>query len=408
MSLDAAVVDSQVLGAFRLGGTAAAFFSWGDPALVVLTLGGFYPGFDPSPAQVPPQQRISLALTSPLPGLRLSASGYVAATTGTLQLGGSLTAAYDIDVAAVRGTIAGDALIQLSPLWFTATLRGSASIEAFEHEVASVDCTATLTGPGPLTLTVTASTSILWEDVGGTVDFDLSGGVGADRTPADSLKGAVERALSEPGNLACETGSDPLVRPSMPTQPPAFPLVSPVGAVVWKQQGFPLGSAVQKAEGRILHTAATITITAPPGAGAVNQRLATSAFLDLTDSLALGVAPYQDHQVGVSIPVTPEQSPATSEVTTDFRTVVLPINTGNTFSSPFQPNAAGVSTALRAATGAPALMAGPPPLTRVLEEAWTVVDPAGGTPGKTTPAAALARAATDPQVVAVPLLAWET
>ena len=108
--------------------------------------------FRPGSAQIPPQKRISLSLSSPLPGLRLSAEGYAAATAGTLQFGGSITAGYDIDIAAIHGSVYGDALIQLSPLYAEIRVGGKVGIEALGQELLSVGCHGTIVGPGPLVL----------------------------------------------------------------------------------------------------------------------------------------------------------------------------------------------------------------------------------------------------------------
>ena len=154
LAADAALVDSTVVGAFSVNGTAALRLSWGDAPYAVVTVGGFYPGFDPSPAVIPLQRRISLVLSNPIPaGLSIHAEGYFAVGAGTLQMGGSLNVSFEIAESGISGSVGVDALVQLSPLWFTATVTGSVQLHAFGIELMGVQVRGDLTGPGPLVLT---------------------------------------------------------------------------------------------------------------------------------------------------------------------------------------------------------------------------------------------------------------
>ena len=65
--LDAVLVDSHALDIFRVTGSATVRLGWGSPSYVVFAVGGFYPGFRPEPANIPPQQRLGLALDIPCP-----------------------------------------------------------------------------------------------------------------------------------------------------------------------------------------------------------------------------------------------------------------------------------------------------------------------------------------------------
>ena len=157
LAADAALVDSTVVGAFSVNGTAALRLSWGDAPYAVVTVGGFYPGFDPSPAVIPLQRRISLVLSNPIPaGLSIHAEGYFAVGAGTLQMGGSLNVSFEIAESGISGSVGVDALVQLSPLWFTATVTGSVQLHAFGIELMGVQVRGDLTGPGPLVLTAEA------------------------------------------------------------------------------------------------------------------------------------------------------------------------------------------------------------------------------------------------------------
>lgn len=407
LSVDAALVNSQVLGVFRVGGTAAAFVTWSEPAVVVMTVGGFYPGFDPRPAQIPPQRRITIDLTSPLPGLRLSAEGYVAATTGTLQFGGRISAGYDIGIAGIYGSVSGDALIQLSPLWFTATLSGSVTIRALGEDLAGITCRATVTGPGPMSVSLTARVKILWTRVGGTKDFVLSRSSGADLSLADNLRSVVERELREGDNVTSDGGSDPFVQLDVAATDSKHPLICPVGAVLWRQYQFPLDSPVEKADGRILAAPAIVTFEST--GSRIRERLATSSFVNLSDSKALTVAPYEPHDVGIRIPVVTTEADNPTFQTSQYDTfIVSPKGAqspqgGITWPSKYL-DTVGIAAAMQASTAPPTLMAGPGArATSVAEERWCAVgDLPKSTSAAMTAAAAVATARFDPTRVAMP------
>src|SRR5919108_747484 len=82
-ALDAALVDSHAFGIFRVSGSAAARISWGARPYSVLSIGGFFPGFNPEPAQIPPLDRLALALESPIGGGYPPAPGYPPLTSNT-------------------------------------------------------------------------------------------------------------------------------------------------------------------------------------------------------------------------------------------------------------------------------------------------------------------------------------
>ena len=92
LSVDASLVDSGLLGIFTIYGDLAFRQCWGPQAYTVLSAGGFYPGFRPEPASIPPLRRLGFHLDSPVPGIDVRAEGYLAVTSNTVQLGGYLEA----------------------------------------------------------------------------------------------------------------------------------------------------------------------------------------------------------------------------------------------------------------------------------------------------------------------------
>lgn len=341
--------------------------------MALVTVGGFYPGFDTRPAVVPPQRRVAIDLASPIPaGLSIHAEGYVAAGAGTLQLGGRLDVAFEVAGTGVRGSVGVDALAQLSPLWFTATVTGSASLRALGRRLAGVDVRGRLTGPGPLVLHARATAEILGVDVGGSASFTLSSAGGADRTAAPLLRDAVERQLRNPANVRAEGGADPYVLVTPRDPEPGVPLVAPGAAVVWSQEAFPLGEPVEKADGRLLGRRATVLVTAgPTPTPTVTCRLPTAAFLDLTDAEVLSVPQFDERPAGLRIAAATHEGGPPHTVSTDYDTIRIP-QPHTWLTSEFLYSGAVVE-ALRGTARPPALTAGIRPVVAVASESWAVV-----------------------------------
>lgn len=377
LALDAALVDSTVLGALRVSGTAAVRMHWGDPATTLVTVGGFFPGFDPRPALVPPQRRIAIDLANPVPaGLTIHAEGYVALGAGTMQAGARLELAFEVAGCGVRGAASVDALVQLSPLWFTATVAGSVRLRAMGQDLLNVDLRGRLSGPGPLVLDVEATTEVLGIEVGGRTTFVLDGTRSEGRGAAGDLPAAVRRQLALPANVraANEGDAEVVLAPRPPTAGAA--LAAPGAPLSWSQSSFPLGDPVEKADGRVLAAPAVVTVTAVGRPTTeVRELLPTAAFLDLTDAEVLAVPPFDRRICGLTFGSTDEAGGPERTVTTEYRTLRLP----TTVTTPWRASAwalsgMAVATAVGAAAGPPRLAPGVPPAVRVAPEPWVVVD----------------------------------
>ena len=401
-TVDAVLVDSHVLGVFKLAGTAAAFLSWGPEPSAIVTVGGFFPGFRLAPALVPPQQRIVMSLSPPLPGVRVSVTGYVAAAVGTLQFGGSVSVGYDLGVASIHGTVSADALFQLTPSRFEIRVSGRVAVEALDVEV-GVDCHGTVTGPGPTLLTVYASAKIFGVRFGGWKDFVLEGGR-RDAAAAGALGEVVRNALEDPANYIAQNDSDPDVTLRAPPSPSPLPVLSPNGQVVWRQDRFPIGVAVEKAAGRVLKSAATVSVDPSPSGTEFAAPLATAMFLDLSVDEILSHAPYATLPIGYSFPVAPTMSTAEVTASSDFLDIDLATHTQlSGLLAPIRVD--GYSHAVARASGPPVLIAPLGPVaTELLPPSWHVFT---GTivSGPMLPGTALAEARASVGAVAMPAAA---
>jgi hypothetical protein len=399
LALDAALVDSAVLGAFTVTGTAAARLAWGSRPVVLATVGGFFPGFRHEPVVLPPQRRIGIAIANPLPaGLRMSLEGYIATAAGTLQAGASVSVAYEVLETGISGSAGFDAIVQLAPLWFEARVHGRVALRAFGRKLLGVDLQGTLTGPGPLVLTATATGEILCFDVGGTKRFTLAGGSGADRAPFDGLPDVVRRQLLAPANIAVAGGADPSVVVA-PRPAGDAPLVPPGAELEWGQEAFPLDGPFEKADGRILRWPSSVAVR--PGGPAqaattpLQRPLTTAAYSVVMGADALAVPPFDDREAGWRLRATTTRASGRT-ASTDRRIIRLPV----------EPDApprwrgglgaalpAAVHDALRALDRPAAVAGGVGPAVEVHPEQWAVVTAAGPVDGGVSGAAAHARAA---------------
>jgi hypothetical protein len=247
-ALDAALVDSHAFGIFRVSGSAAARISWGARPYSVLSIGGFFPGFNPEPAQIPPLDRLAVALESPIGGVYLRAEGYLAVTSNTIQFGGRLETGLEAAGLRAGGFVAVDALVQFSPFWFTAAFEAGLEVAYEDLTFAGISARGTISGPGPVVIHAELSIEILFLELSWSETFSLGSG-DADRGPVvDDL---LDRLAGElrPENLEARGGEDPRVVPSAREETAGRAVLAPLGSLVFHQRRLPLRLPLDRVEG---------------------------------------------------------------------------------------------------------------------------------------------------------------
>ncbi len=162
IALDAVLVDSHALTVFRVTGSATVRLGWGSPSYVVFAVGGFYPGFRPEPASIPPQQRLALALDIPCP-LSFRASGYLAITSNSFQAGADVEVGIDLDVISARGFLRFDAIIHFDPFHVHADYEAGWEIDVSIFS-GGTTVSGWIDGPGPWSVYASVSISLLIDD----------------------------------------------------------------------------------------------------------------------------------------------------------------------------------------------------------------------------------------------------
>ena len=307
VSIDAVLVDSHVFGIFDVTGTAALRMCWGEHPYLVLTVGGFYPGFRPEPALLPPQQRLSLSLAVPAP-LTLRADGYLAITANTVQAGAHLEAAVDLDIIKASGSLSFDALVTIDPFHIHADFSAGWSVEVAIFE-GGTTVSGWIDGPGPWRIHARVSISLLIDSFDWSDTFTF-GAVGPPRPPAvATISDALEKVLGSPTRFAAARVEDPLVDVRPLPGAPGTVLASPLGDLTWTQDVVPLGLEVTRVGGRRLASpqSASVEIT---GAGVrvvddAEGWFAPSIYTDLSAAETLGQPTYQRLAAGKTVELEP-------------------------------------------------------------------------------------------------------
>ncbi|MGZ8736296.1 MAG: DUF6603 domain-containing protein [Nocardioides sp.] len=302
-TVDATLVDSGALGIFKIYGDLAFASSWGPTPYTVLSLGGFYPGFRPEPAQIRPLNRLGMAPHVPLPGLRMRAEGYLAATSNTLQIGGRLDIGVDAGIASVSGFVGVDALVQFTPFHINAQLAAGLDVRFLGQTFCGVSFRGTLDGPGPVTIHGRLTVETFFKDF----DFDETFVIG-DAVPQPELPGKRARdAILEqavPDHLSPVGGADRLVALRELRRAGKYAVVPPLGGVEWRQHAAPLDTPIDRVAGVPLGSTQVVGARAAhPGLTAepVSDRFAPGSFITLTAAESLNGPTYDVLPAGVKL-----------------------------------------------------------------------------------------------------------
>jgi hypothetical protein len=316
LSIRAALVNSQALGIFRAAGDAVVIMCWGSPPYQVLSIGGFYPGFNPAPAVVAPMRRIALSTDFDwLPGLWLHFEAYVAVTSNTFQLGGKLDIEFghetvasscqaagagriqadmgiDIGITA-EGYVALDALFQFQPFHYDVDIHGGLRVGVLGQTFAGVDVNGHISGPGPNVINASISIDLWLTDFSWSDTFTVGAGGGEAAQTIDLVPELAKQLVA--ANMRARGGADPIIALA-PAPATDVALVSPLGAIVFSQRAAPLDIPLERFGGLRLRqptTAAIAPTSAGVSKGAVEpDYFAPGTFMELSVGEALNQPPF--------------------------------------------------------------------------------------------------------------------
>ena len=173
---DAAIYDSFIgYGDFKLSleGDIAIRLCWGSAPDLVVSIGGFHPGYTPAAnLKLPAMRRLSLSLLKDNP--RLTLSLYFAVTSNTIQFGAQLEFYAGVDGFSISGDFGFDVLVQFVPFLIDAHMWGRLAVTAGGCDVCSISLDLVLRGPTPWYAHGTASFKVLFVTV--SVDVEATFG----------------------------------------------------------------------------------------------------------------------------------------------------------------------------------------------------------------------------------------
>jgi hypothetical protein len=303
---DAALVNSNVLGIFRITGGVALRIAYGENGYFLFTVGGFHPSFNPGAMEVPRVARVGVSVS--LGAVWLKQEMYLAITSNTFQLGSRTEAGIEIGPISAQGWFGFDALIQFKPFYFVAHVDAGFDVEVEGVSLCGVRIEGQLSGPGPLVLEARATVHLLFIKVSGHVSIELNSNPPEAVTPIPNLPARLQPELSNPENLRTEgEDSSVIFAAQTPKKGDKLKLLAPVGVLIWEQKRVPLNLAIQKAEGIQLggwHKLVVNSNLAEDGHDVENPELdwfGVGTFLNLGDSEALNNSRFEQQQSGLRI-----------------------------------------------------------------------------------------------------------
>ncbi|KAI3591730.1 hypothetical protein D9X30_3255 [Cupriavidus sp. U2] len=370
VSVDASLVDSHVLGIFSVFGDAAMRLNWGSQAYSVLSVGGFYPGFNPEPAQLPALRRVGLSLDMPGGLIEIRAEGYLAITTNTIQLGGRLDITISMGLSA-HGFLQVDALVQFRPFAFIARAAAGFDVRAGGFSFGGVRLDGTLSGPGPLVVRGRLTIETFLFDISWDETFTLGSGPGDMAPNPGDLLAILQSEITRPGNVRATSVNDPaVVLAPRPTRP-GVAAIPPTGALQWSQRRAPLGFPIDRLDGLPLPAPAGARVTT---AGApVTERFAPGNYCNLNAAEQLNRPPFDMLDAGLVLGSGAAQASPPHD---DSRQVdVIVILPASFLTLACNPTLLGPASALVTASQRPPALGSSDALIQATRETWATVPP---------------------------------
>jgi hypothetical protein len=288
-SIDASLVDSHVLGIFEVYGDAAMRFSWGANSYFVVTVGGFYPGFNPEPAHIPALRRVGLAMDNPIPIIDVRAEGYFAVTSNTIQFGGRWEVGISLGIEA-HGFVQVDAIVQFRPFHFDAGVAAGFDVSAGGFSFASVTLQGSISGPGPIVIRGSLSIDVFLFSISWDETFTLGSGP-SDTLPAPPLLiDVIFDELNKAENVHSGSIGDPHVVLAPRPGAGLLAAIPPTGTLQVAQRRAPLGFLIDRVDGCPLASPQGVKVT--NGTDDVVDRFSPGSYITLSSSEALNRPPF--------------------------------------------------------------------------------------------------------------------
>jgi hypothetical protein len=315
MVLVRAELEESRVGFATVQGGFGLLARFSDQPTFVVSAGGFHPRFTRVPPELAGLPRISSQISPPV-GLQLRLSGYVALTPNTLQLGGSVEIAYSVLVAAVRGSLSIDALVEFDPFGFDVVLLAKVQVEALGHSLVGVDLALRLQGPTPWIAEGKGRVRLPWPLPDPSISVGpIRWGEDPPEPPPPSIDalGAAKAALQDPlawGRVDRPGASVPVVMAALEPQEPGTVVLDPWSLIRCSQRRVPLGMQLDRiGRSPVRPGPASVRIDAAPRLGGrtvdrvspVTEAFATAQYVDLPEDQALTAPSFEQRVSGAVI-----------------------------------------------------------------------------------------------------------
>ena len=305
LSIDATLYDSRIV-IFTLQGDMALRLTWGDNPNFALSLGGFFPGFQP-PSGFPELHRLMVSV-SYANIIQLSLSTYMAFTSNSVQFGANLELKVDLDVVKIHGYFGFDALFIFSPFSFVVHMQAGVDLEVGGLSLFSIRLDATLSGPTPWHIQGTASIDILFFSI--SVHVDEKFGDDTQVTlPQITVLPQLLKELNNPQNWhgSLPAGAEIAVSMAKVAVDDKTILTQPLGLLTVRQTVVPLGVQIAKFNNAAPADAdhfdiAGVTISGKSESAAeVDEYFASGQFFALNDADKVSAPSYTSMKAGVQV-----------------------------------------------------------------------------------------------------------
>ncbi|SMO77082.1 DUF6603 domain-containing protein [Paracoccus laeviglucosivorans] len=290
----------------EITGDICIFIQWGGEGAFVISVGGFFPGYE-APKQIGEMQRVGVKFAPPVKWLSVSVQAYVAITTNTVQFGGRVSIVADLEVAKAEAWLQLDALFQWAPhFYFEIRIDAGIKVSALGVTLAGVQFQGKLAGDKPFHLEGKATVEILWWDI----DVDVGPIEWGESRPAPAPQ--IDPIASAAQALDADTAWAPLLpagAASIVRLSPAddTPLYHPMGQIELRQLSVPLETDIDRiGSSRVTHRrinlqAATLGGVAAGAVWPLMDRFPPGHFLDLKDHEILSRPEYEEHASGLGM-----------------------------------------------------------------------------------------------------------
>jgi hypothetical protein len=287
-------------------GDIAIFIMWAGDGAFVLSVGGFFPGYE-APKQIGAMDRVGIKFAPPVDWLSISVTAYIAITSNSVQFGGRVELRAKVGAAKAEAWIQLDAMFAWAPhFYFAIRIDAGIKVSAFDVTLAGVSFKGELSGDKPWKIEGKAEVTILFWDI----PVEIPPITWGESTPPPAPE--VNSISMAAAALRADEAWVPVLPPDAQglvrfAPADSVPLYHPLGRIELRQITIPLETAIDRV-GSSRVSVPRINLREPKlggvAAGAVWQlsdRFSPGHFLTLADHEVLARPEFEEHPSGLGM-----------------------------------------------------------------------------------------------------------